>query len=110
MSDFKILRRDGYVALPGVMDAVRAGTLNIRRLWHAVGRGDTAEAALQLFAAGFYEEGDDDALQVDEVRDVVVISVPDDLLEDLYLVWVKATRRLSRRLKQDWSPRDEDPD
>jgi hypothetical protein len=86
MADFKVLERAGYEELD-VQEQIDEG-MDIGKLWAAVGRGDTTEAAIVLMEAGFlgapfYEE------DVEDVEDVVVVSVPDDRLGDRYRIWIK---------------------
>lgn len=85
MADLKILRRDGYQELSGIQDAIRNGSLKIRDLWQAVGQGDTDRGALILFEAGFGKEDD----LSENIRDIVVVSVPDDIHGEFYRIWVK---------------------
>lgn len=94
MSDLKILEKDGYFELENVSDAVRSGSLRIGKLWESVAQADTAQAAIHLFEAGFDLTNEDDGsdVQVEQVKDVIVISEPDDISGENYRIWVKVIR------------------
>lgn len=85
MADLKILEKDGNEELEGVEDAIKDGSLDIKKLWTAVAQADTAQAAIILFEAGF----DLDDVEVEDVTDVTVVSTPDDILGEHYRIWVK---------------------
>jgi len=85
MADLKVLEKDGWEELDDVESAITEGALDIRKLWASVGQGDTAQAALTLFEAGF----DLDDAEVEGVKDVTIISTPDDILGQHYRIWVK---------------------
>jgi hypothetical protein len=87
MADLKILKKNGYEEPEGVEAAIKDGALDIKALWVAVGQGDTARAALILFEAGFGEDGE----EVEHIKDVVVVSVPDDILGEHYRIWIKSS-------------------
>ena len=87
MADLKILEKSGYEELEDVEGAIRDGGFDIEALWRAVGQADTALAAGILYRAGF----DLDAEEVEQVKDVVVVSVPDDILGEHYRIWIKVT-------------------
>ena len=86
MSDFKILEKDGNVELEGVHQAIADRSLDISKLWSTVGQGDTAQAAIILFEAGF-EMGED--VQIEDVRNVIIVSTPNDIHGQFYRIWVK---------------------
>lgn len=85
MADLKILKKDGWTELSGVEAAIKDRALDMRKLWEAIARADTAQSAIILFAAGF----DLDDVDVMDVLDVTVLSLPDDLLGHRYRIWVK---------------------
>jgi len=87
MVDLTVLEKDGWDELNNVEDAIKDGALDIKRLWTSVGQGDTAQAAIIIFEAGFFLE---DA-EVEDIKDVTVVSVPDDILGDRYRIWVKVS-------------------
>jgi hypothetical protein len=88
MPDLKILEKHGYEELDDVEAAIKDGALNIDALWAAVGQGDTPQAALVLFEAGF----DLEDVELGDIRDVTVIATPDDILGKHYRIWVKITK------------------
>jgi hypothetical protein len=88
MADLKVLEKDGWEELDDVEDAIKQGALDIKKLWASVGQADTAQAALTLFEAGF----DLDDVEVEDVKDVSIISIPDDILGEHYRIWVKLRR------------------
>lgn len=94
MSDLSILEKDGYFELENVDDAIRSRALEIGKLWEAVAQGDVAQAAAYLFEAGFdlVHEDDGSDVQVDQVKNVIVISEPDDIAGEHYRIWVKVAR------------------
>lgn len=87
MPDLKILEKDGYVELEDVMGAIKEGALNIKKLWALCGKGDTEEAALTLFEGGFGEDGEEPG----HIRNIIVISQPDDMNGEFYRIWLKST-------------------
>lgn len=87
MADLKILEKNGYEELDDAQKAIAAGDLNIKALWKAVADGDTEAAALALFEAGFGQDGEEPS----DVKDVIVMSTPDDRLGDRYRVWIRMT-------------------
>lgn len=85
MADLKILEKNGYEELDDVQSAVEEKALDMKALWKAVGEADTEAAALILFEAGFGLEGEGPS----DVKDVIVVSMPDDRLGDRYRIWIK---------------------
>lgn len=94
MSDLSILEKDGYFELENVSGAVRSRALEIGKLWESVAQGDVAQAAAYLFEAGFDLAHEDDGsdVQVDQVKNVMVIAEPDDIAGESYRIWVKVLR------------------
>ena len=84
MAELKILEKNGRTELEDVEVAIKEGALDIGKLWAAVGQGDTAQAAILLFEAGY----DLDDADVENVKDVTVIALPDDILGKHYRIWV----------------------
>lgn len=80
----------GYIELEEVQNAITSGALDIGKLWAAVGQGDTPEAAIRIFEAGW--DLGDERLGVEDVKDVIVNAVPDDILGQFYRIWVKVGR------------------
>ena len=85
MADLKILKKDGYVELDGVQGAISSRDLDLEALWAAVGRGDTDGTALVLFEAGFGRDGEEPA----DIKDVIVLAVPDDRMGSRHRIWVR---------------------
>jgi hypothetical protein len=90
MADFKILKKEGYQELEGVEEAVKDGSLKIEDLWSMIGMGETDEAAILLFEAGLDVVGEEEeGTNVEDVTDIVLISLPDDILGEHYRIWMK---------------------
>jgi hypothetical protein len=81
MSDVKILKKEGWEELNGVVEAIVEGSLDIDALWRAAGHGDVPTAQQALLDAGYDLEG--------TVKGVRVIALPDDIRGEIYRVWVK---------------------
>lgn len=94
MPDLKILEKDGYEEVEAVNAAIKDGGLDIKALWTAVARGDTDQAAIILFEAGL----DVGEQEVEGIRDVVLVCVPDSVLGEFYRVWVKLVEHKKRHV------------
>ena len=85
MADFKITEKDGYEELENVQAAIQDRSLDIKALWALIGQGDTDQAAITLFEAGF----EIDEEEVEDIKDIVVISTPDDIGGESYRIWIR---------------------
>lgn len=83
MSDLKILEKDGWLEVDGFEGAVIGGQVVITEFWAYAGQGDAASMAAMLVEAGLLSEDEEAA-----VREVRVAVFPDDIVGDVYRVWV----------------------
>jgi hypothetical protein len=83
-------KKDGWIELEDVRGAILDGDLDLKALWQAVGQGDTAQSAIEIFKGGW----DLDEAQVEDVLNVDIVAVPDDILGEFYRIWVHLKKKV----------------